>query len=107
KVPHAAAAEKASDRELAGMTPQLIAALNLSEPLELTESWIELLSVRLDRQIEPPPAQRPIAAIPFCGCAVTVAPRIASIIEPAGIDHRPVHKFAARVVCIFFWFAHL
>ena len=55
----AGAGEKAGERDLAGMAPQLVAPLDLAEPLELAEVRIEILAVRHRGQIEHAGAQRP------------------------------------------------
>ena len=98
---HAAAAEKSRDRDLAGVSPQLVATLDFADPLELLKMRIELDVVGNDRQIEHAAAQGPVALVPLGGRAKRIAPRLGRVIERSGIDDRPVQKIVARIMRIF------
>ena len=63
------------------MSPQIVAALDFADPLELAECRIEFEAVGDDREIEQAAAQGPVALIPFGGGAVRIAPGVGGIIE--------------------------
>src|SRR5262249_40619936 len=67
---HASTREEAGHRDLAVASPQLMAMLDLADPLELAEARVEVGAVRHDRQIEQTAAHRPRAVIPLGGCSV-------------------------------------
>jgi hypothetical protein len=67
--------------------------------LKLVEA-IQLDGVGHDREIKQAATQRPRTLIPFGGRAIGIAPGVRRIVEGAGIDQRPVHEIAARIVRI-------
>ena len=98
---HAAAGEETGDCDLARMAPQIVAALDFADPLDLRECRIEFGVVRDDREIEQAAAQGPVALVPLGGGAVGIAPGVGGIIERCGVDERPIHEIVARIVRIF------
>src|SRR5580693_5258281 len=83
------------------MAPQVVAALDFTDPLKLAEIGIEFFAVGHRAKIENAAAYSPWPLVPFRTGAKRVAPGIGGIIERAGIDQRPVHEILARVLRIF------
>ena len=67
ETPHAASTQEAGDRDLAGVTTQVVSTLDFADPLEFLERRIELNAGRDDREIEYPAAQGPVSVIPLRG----------------------------------------
>ena len=101
------AAEKAGDLELAWLTPQLVAFLDLAHQLEPLERRVEPVGQRADPaggrrpEVEYLGAQRPAIHIPLARRAVAVASTVARIVEGAGVDERPAQEICLRIVGIF------
>src|SRR5580704_71125 len=99
--PDAAATQKSGDRDFARLAPQVVAALDFADPLELRKMRVELDIVGHGRQIEYAAAHRPVALVPLGGGAVSKTPGIGGVVERAGVDQRPIHEIAARIVGVF------
>src|ERR1700728_107659 len=98
---HPCAGQKSGDRDFAWLGPQLVAALDFSDPLKLLEARIEIGTVGHRRLVEDAAAHGPVAPVPFCGRAVAETPGIGGVVEGSGIDQRPVHEVTARIVSVF------
>ena len=62
---------------------------------------VELDVVGHHRQIEYAAAHGPVALIPLGGGAVSKTPGVGGVVQGAGVDQRPIHKVAARIVGVF------
>ena len=93
--------QKSGDRKLAGLLPHLVSTLDLGDPLELRESRIEVRTVGHDRLIEYAATNSPVALIPLGGGTIGETPGVCGIVEGPGVDDRPVHEVAARIVRVF------
>ena len=100
----AADGEEARHLDLAGLAPQIVAFLDLGDIFKLLEGGIETVGERAvaasgrRRQVEHAGAQRPAPGVPLRGCAVSIAPGVARIVEGAGVDERPVQEVASGAV---------
>ena len=90
KAAHAAAAEKAVDHDLPGLTPQRMSMLDLADPLELPKMRIEIRAVRHHGEVEQATAQGPVALV------------LGGLCDPALLAHErglPVQGEPAQVQC--------
>ena len=101
KTAHAPAGEETGNGHLARLAKNVIAPLDFAEPLELSEARIQRCCVRSDRQVEHAAAEGPWARIPLDGATDRIAPRISGVVERSGINQRPVHEVATRVMGVF------
>ena len=105
---HASTDEKTGYLDRAGLLPQLVPALDLSNQLELTEGGVETKGGSAisptgggRRHVENPAAQRPGTLVPFGDRAVGGGPGVAGKVERSGIDDRPVQEIASGIVGVF------
>jgi hypothetical protein len=98
---HAAPTQEARHDELTRLPPQIVAVLDLAEPLKLLERRIKIRIVGHDGEIAEASAQRPRSLIPYRRGPIGVSPGVGGIVESTGIDQRPVQKITARLVRVF------
>jgi len=95
---HPPAGQKAGQHQPAVLTADRVPLLELGHVLVLAEGRIEFGAVGHDRQVEGASPQRPAPLVPLGRDAIGVAPGVGGVVESPGVDQRPVHEVAARVV---------